>query len=82
MRTRAERRHHNKRVKDNFSKVINESWGSMSDDWKDWWVPRNFNNRKNCSCLMCGNPRKTFKQKTLKEIQSEEELTRDRLTAG
>ena len=29
-------------------------------------------NRKVCSCWMCGNPRKTMKEKTMQEMRFEE----------
>ena len=63
MRTRAERRANNKRVKHNFLKgLLSWGWG-FDDEWCDQWSARNYNNRKPCSCWMCGNPRKVFKGK-------------------
>ncbi len=67
MRTRDWRRQQNKRVKNNFIKDIKETYLYQSKDWIDWWCIKNYNNRKSCSCWMCGNPRKVFKEITLKE---------------
>ena len=62
MRTRAERRTNNERVKSNFLRSLKEwTYCGMDEDWRLWYGTTNYNNRKPCSCWMCRNPRKTFK---------------------
>ena len=76
MRTRAERRANNKRVKRNFLKgLLRWGWG-MDDEWCHTYSNENYNNRKACSCLMCRNPRRVWNEKT---IQERKELSRGRL---
>jgi rubrerythrin len=63
---RAERRHHNKRIKKNrrihWGRKLNEKeLGSVVD------TPTP------CSCPMCGNPRRHFGTKTVQEIRAEQE---------
>ena len=75
MRTRAERRHHEWRMK---QKVAKFRW---LRDKLDYW-PKDTNRiigivsktKHPCSCYSCGNPRKHFNQKTLQEMRFEEGL--------
>ena len=67
MRTRAERRANNERVKQKFLKgLLNWGWG-FDNEWCHTYATTNYNTRKPCSCWMCGNPRKLWKQKTMQE---------------
>jgi len=43
-----------------------------------WQAKRMMNNRKICSCWMCGNPRRYFSQKTHKELCADADF-RDQL---
>jgi hypothetical protein len=36
------------------------------------WERRHRNTSKTCSCMMCGNPRKFYNQKTIQEIRFEQ----------
>lgn len=72
MRTRSERRHHHQRMLNkvkNFSLYQNYFW---SEEEKIEHQKRMAENRHPCSCHMCGNPRKHFKQKTLQEKRMDE----------
>ena len=40
--------------------------------WNKNFYIKNHNNLKDCSCRMCGNPRKYFKEKTIQEKKFEE----------
>lgn len=70
MKTRAERRHHNERVKHKFYKSL------LQMDWydKEDAIHRAhfYDTRHPCSCYMCGNPRKAWKDKTMQEKKFEE----------
>ena len=37
------------------------------DKWKEQWVRKHADNMTICSCHMCGNPRKLFKDETIQE---------------
>lgn len=72
MRTRDFRRHQSQRVKRNwFKKLRNRPWNNDDDEWLQHRVVRSFNNRAQCSCHMCGNPRKHWKDKTIQERKLE-----------
>lgn len=72
MRSRAFRRHHHDRmlnkVKD-FDMYQNDFW---SEEEKLQHQRKMAETRKPCSCHMCGNPRKVFKEKTLQEKKFDE----------
>lgn len=57
-------RAYNRAQRERFIKKVN-SWSHNSKENN----LRLINNRAKCSCHMCGNPRKHFKQKTLQEIK-------------
>lgn len=73
VRTRAERRHHHQRMLQRAEKFACEN------GMKEWFTQEQFEkhvrliaeNRKACSCYMCGNARKIWKQKTLQEIKQD-----------
>ena len=72
-RTRAERRHHHFRMKERVkrfytTKEIKEHWG---EEFAEIHICKRTENRQPCSCFMCGNPRKYWKQKTLQEKKAE-----------
>ncbi len=86
--TRALRRHHNERVKANRSKTY---WGRLNPLCIDEpMTPRQAGmvtaTAANCSCPMCGNPRKWFSTRTLQEriqlIELKEGTSCYRLTIG
>jgi len=65
MRSRAERRHHELRVK----KRVGNYYGGYARD-----NPRHIGKiahaRRLCSCNLCGNPRRYFGERTLQERRS------------
>jgi len=64
MRDKAFRREAEKRKKEWAKKTFTrEYWNGMSDVQ----VGIRAHSPKKCSCLMCGNPRKYWKQKTIQE---------------
>ena len=72
-RTRAERRHHHQRMLNRTRKFecVNgmQEWFTQDDFEKR--IRQLAENRKVCSCWMCGNPRKTMKEKTMQEMRFE-----------
>jgi len=64
---RAIRRHHYERLK--RKRIRDNYWyhGTLSERWLGIAI----NTPTPCSCWMCGNPRKYFKQKTRQEIKHE-----------
>ena len=68
MRTRDYRRNQEEKKK---KKVVKH-------DWFSWFAPTptliglKAHTPKNCSCYMCGNPRKFFNEKTFQEKKNEE----------
>lgn len=72
MRTRAERRHHHKRM---LKKVRNFHWIKKwfgTEETREQHIKRMAETRTPCSCHMCGNPRKNFKEKTIQEKKFDE----------
>ena len=72
MRTRSERRHHHQRM---LNKVKNFGWLKSwfgTEEIREEHIRQITETRKPCSCHMCGNPRKHFKQKTLQEKRMDE----------
>ena len=70
MRTRAERRKHEYRIR---QKCLNQAKIIFGDNEEiiSHKVPRMANNRKLCSCEMCGNPRRYYGEKTIQERKFE-----------
>jgi len=67
-RTRAERRHHHNRMKKRTEEFRDLDYYRETDPEKfAEQVCRRAENRQRCSCHMCGNPRKHWKEKTLQE---------------
>lgn len=68
---RAERRHHYRRLKQR--RIDRNYWGRYNDGFSFGWPKSHIgmavNTPCNCSCPMCGNPRKHFGEKTLAEIR-------------
>jgi len=62
MATRALRRHHEQRIK---RRVAGYHGGTVTGDPRA--IGRLAHTRTPCSCAMCGNPRRFFKEPTLKE---------------
>lgn len=74
MRNRAFRRHNHERMLDKVKKfrwLQPEFWHGEESD-RDKHIRKMAETRKPCSCDMCGNPRRTFKEKTIQEKRFEE----------
>lgn len=74
MRTRAERRKHEVRMKRKAEKIVRlEGW--TDEEYIQHRANKIAKNRTACSCLMCGNPRKFWGHKTIQELRHENDLT-------
>ena len=74
MRTRAERRKHKQRMKKKALKIVRiEGW--TDEEYIAHRVRKLAETRTPCSCVMCGNPRKLWGQKTIQELRHENDLT-------
>lgn len=75
MRTRAERRHHRRRM---MNKVKKYEWLKyFDDDIREHKIQRLADNRHPCSCYACGNPRHSVlesgdNRKTMQERRMDE----------
>jgi hypothetical protein len=68
MRTRAWRRHQEKKKKSKMQKKFDfENWAPMNDDEFKRLIGIQAHSPKMCSCWMCGNPRKYFNEMTIQE---------------
>lgn len=69
---KAWRHHDSKRIKNKVSKYLTVKWqvGSLDKENLIKVIGKRSSCLKKCSCYMCGNPRKHFGQKTIKEKQS------------
>ena len=74
MRTRAERRHNAEKFKLRCRAYIRNhfTFGSEELTFDVKFVGKLTRNRKPCSCFMCGNPRKYFNEKTVRERRQEQ----------
>ena len=78
-RVRARRRHM-KEVKKKYAKeVCRNNFGSYvrDENYYNNFANKNADNLKKCSCWMCGNPRKHFKERTLQEKKLEHSYNYD-----
>lgn len=76
-KSRAERRHHHNRMIDKVKSFHwFKSWGLTEED-VDYKCKRMAETRKPCSCYMCGNPRKHWKDKTIQEHRFDEKMKTD-----
>ncbi len=74
MRTRDFRRHNSEKFRRHCRKLIKKTLSVSSENLANnkKFVGKLFRNRKICSCFMCGNPRKYFNEKTVKERRQEQ----------
>jgi hypothetical protein len=75
-RNRAERRHHEKRIREKVRTFLTDvihmnKWLREDDDFEKI-VCKRAQAKQPCSCYMCGNPRKHFKEKTMREKRFDE----------
>lgn len=71
MRTRAQRRHHHQRMVNRVKRFdwIKSFKNQFTQDEYDKFINHLAETRHPCSCHMCGNARKMWKQKTMQEIK-------------
>ena len=69
MHKRAQRRHHYQRLKQKRKKELKSNGGVVNERHLGYAVSVH---NAGCSCAMCGNPRKYFKDKTLQEKKQDE----------
>jgi putative IMPACT (imprinted ancient) family translation regulator len=72
--TRAERRFEREKAIEK-TRQVSHAFHFLDEEARDKWVTHNYKHRKNCSCVMCGNPRHHAKGKgrlTLAELRQEE----------
>ena len=78
-KSRAERRHHHQRMIDRVKEFwflkADQYWGTEEKRQKH--IRKMAETRKPCSCYMCGNPRKHWKDKTMQEHRFEEKAKAD-----
>ena len=77
MRTRGLRRHNLEKFKRRCQKLIKNTLAVDSENLanNEKFVGKLFQTRKMCSCFMCGNPRKYFNEKTVKERRQEQKFS-------
>lgn len=65
-RTRAERRHHEQRMKARFyrKQKLSPAWATNEHN-----AGLYANHGCDCSCAMCGNPRRHFGERTIQELR-------------
>jgi hypothetical protein len=63
-RAHSERREHKARLQRRAAWIWLRVWGNQP--WPEW-AQANGDNRKPCSCYMCGNPRKWYGSVTFQE---------------
>lgn len=68
--TKAMRRHHIRRIKNQKRQILMHLGYNLDEKM----VGKHANSGTICSCLMCGNPRKYFGEKTKQELLSELEM--------
>ena len=75
-KTRAERRHHHQRMLDRVKSFhwLKKKFWNGSEDERELHLKKIAETRHPCSCHMCGNPRKHWKDKTMQEHRFEEKM--------
>jgi hypothetical protein len=68
-KSRAERRHNHERMLDRVKKFrwLQPEFWHGDEKSREKHIRQMAETRKPCSCHMCGNPRKMFKEKTIQE---------------
>jgi len=69
---RASRRHHKKRMKQKAKRKVRKSHWFYDDDQAEEYANKNAEHLANCSCWLCGNPRKHYNKLTRQEIIAED----------
>lgn len=76
-KSRAERRHHHHRMLEKVKDFSFYKYGFWTEEEKLQHQKRMAETRKPCSCYMCGNPRKHWKDKTMQEKKFDEKVKTD-----
>lgn len=77
-KSRAERRHHHQRMLDKVKTFSFYKYFWPNEEDKILHQKKTAENRKPCSCHMCGNPRKHWKdKKTMQEKRFDEKVKTD-----
>ena len=78
-KSRAERRHHHNRMIDKVKKFdwLSPKYWFWTEEERQLHIKKMAETRKPCSCYMCGNPRKHWKDKTMQEHRFEEKMKID-----
>lgn len=73
-KSRAERRHHHNRMLDRVKAFhwLKKKFWHGSEEERELYMKKIAETRHPCSCYMCGNPRRMFKDKTIQEKRFEE----------
>lgn len=73
-RKRGERRHHRQRMIARMGRIIRHNWWHPEGEDLEATIaelaPRWADNRKRCSCPMCGNPRRWYGTPTRQEMRA------------
>lgn len=81
-RTRAERRHHRLRMINRARRKLTAVWDYESREWIEWYILKNHSHMANCSCYMCGNPRRVAWNKTKEKLTMQERRVYNALCEG
>ncbi len=76
MRNRAFRRHNHERMLDKVKKFrwLQPEFWHGDEKVREKHIRQMAETRKPCSCHMCGNPRRMFKEKTIQEKRFEQNI--------
>ncbi len=76
-KSRAERRHHHHRMLEKVKDFTFYKYGIWDEEDKLQHQRKIAETRTPCSCDMCGNPRRRWKDKTMQEKRFEEKIRTD-----
>ena len=70
-KSRADRRHHHQRMLDKVKAFhwLKKKFWNGSEDERELHMKKMAETRHPCSCHMCGNPRKHWKEETIQEYK-------------
>jgi hypothetical protein len=73
-KSRADRRHHHERMLDRVKGFhwLKQKFWNGSEEEREKHLRKMAETRHPCSCHMCGNPRRMFKEKTMQEKRFDE----------
>lgn len=73
-KSRADRRHHHERMLDKVKKFrfVQPEFYNGNEEQRQKHIRKMAETRTPCSCHMCGNPRRMFKEETMQEKRIKE----------